>query len=107
MPAFEVITKLLIEHAGSHLEQPMCTGHRPSHLLLLDEPPTDDLVDSRLDKASRDRLAADLSSAPAAAAKPETNGHYGTLGDQAQHPNFDICSRSLEATCRIEERHNC
>jgi hypothetical protein len=38
MPAFEVITKLLIEHAGSHLEQPMCTGHRPSHLLLLDEP---------------------------------------------------------------------
>src|SRR6266481_2373824 len=57
MPAFEVITKLLIEHAGSHLEQPMCTGHRPSHLLLLDEPPTDDLVDSRLDKASRDRLA--------------------------------------------------
>jgi hypothetical protein len=57
MPAFEVITKLLIEHAGLHLEQPMCTGHRPSHLLLLDEPFADDLVDSRLDKASRDWLA--------------------------------------------------
>ena len=26
MPAFEVITQLLIEHTGSHLEQPMCTG---------------------------------------------------------------------------------
>ena len=57
MPAFEVISQLVIEHAGSHLEQPMCTGHRPSHLLLLDEPLADDLVDSRLDKASRDRLA--------------------------------------------------
>ena len=35
----------------------MCTGHRPSHLLLLDEPLADDLVDGRLDKAGRDRLA--------------------------------------------------
>jgi hypothetical protein len=43
MPAFEVMTWLLIEHAGSYLEQPMCTGHRPSHLLLLDEPLADDL----------------------------------------------------------------
>src|SRR6266851_1519315 len=57
MPAFEVISQLVIEHAGSHLEQPMRAGHRPSHLLLLHEPLADDLVDSRLDKASRDRLA--------------------------------------------------
>jgi hypothetical protein len=34
----------------------MCTGHRPSHLLLLDEPLADDLIDGRLDKPSRDRL---------------------------------------------------
>jgi|SRR5450631_530916 len=42
----------------------------------------------------------------AVAAKPGTNGHYGTWGDQAQHPNFDICSRSLEATSHTEKRHN-
>ena len=35
----------------------MCSGHRPSHLLLLDEPLADDLVDGRLDKAGRDGLA--------------------------------------------------
>ena len=35
----------------------MCTSHRPSHLLLLDEPLADDLVDGRLDKAGRDGLA--------------------------------------------------
>lgn len=45
------MTWLLIEHAGSYLEQSMCAGHGPSHLLLLDEPLADDLVDSRLDKA--------------------------------------------------------
>ena len=35
----------------------MCTGHGPSHLLLLDEPFADHLIDGRLDKSSRDRLA--------------------------------------------------
>src|ERR1039457_5273118 len=60
MPGLEVITQLLIEHAGSDLEQPMCTGHRPSHLLLLDEPLADDLVEGRLDKAGRDGLAAPM-----------------------------------------------
>ena len=35
----------------------MCAGHRPSHLLLFDEPLADDLVDGRLDKAGRDWLA--------------------------------------------------
>jgi hypothetical protein len=44
-------------HAGSHLEQLMRTGHRPSHLSLLDEPLADALVDGRLDKAGRDGLA--------------------------------------------------
>jgi hypothetical protein len=57
MPTFEVASQLLTEHAGSHLEQPMCTGHRPSHLLFLDEPLADYLVDGWLDKSSRNRLA--------------------------------------------------
>jgi hypothetical protein len=44
MPTFEVFSQLVIENAGSHLEQPMRAGHRPSHLLLLHEPLADDLV---------------------------------------------------------------
>lgn len=35
----------------------MCAGHRPSHLLLLDESLADDLVDGRLDNAGRNGLA--------------------------------------------------
>ena len=60
MPAFEVISQLVIEHAGSHLEQPMRGGHCPSHLLPLDEPLADDLVDGRLDKTGGDRFAVPL-----------------------------------------------
>jgi hypothetical protein len=57
MPAFEVVSQLMIEHMGPDLQEPMRALRCPPHLLLLDEPFADDLVDSRLDKASRDRLA--------------------------------------------------
>ena len=55
MPALEFATQLLTEHAGCHLKQQLCTGHRSLHLLLLDDGPlADDLLDDRFIKARRD-----------------------------------------------------
>jgi hypothetical protein len=50
MPALEVGSQLLIEHAGSYLQQPMCAVWCPPHLLFLDEMLTDHLVDRRFER---------------------------------------------------------
>jgi hypothetical protein len=57
MPAIEVRSQLLIEHSGPDLHQPMCAVRRPPHLLLLDEPLADHLVDRGLDEPGGNWLA--------------------------------------------------
>jgi hypothetical protein len=57
VPALEVTAELLIEHTGSNLQQSMCAVRCPPHLLLLDKPLADYLIDGGLDKSGCNRLA--------------------------------------------------
>ena len=57
MPALEIATQLLIEHAGSDLQQTVGTLWGPPHLLFLHKPLADNLVDRGFDEAGRDGLA--------------------------------------------------
>src|ERR1017187_3793409 len=84
----------------------MCTGHRPSHLLLLDEPLADDLVDGRLDKPSRDRLAVPVT---ISVIRDRRLAHLTMHGDcidecpaETSHPTgpkSNLGRRCLSATC--------
>jgi hypothetical protein len=60
MPALEVSAQLLIEHAGSYLQQSMGAVWCPPHLLFLDGAFADYLVDGRLDQSGRNRLAVSI-----------------------------------------------
>ena len=57
MPALEIPAQLLIEHAGSDLQQMVGTRWGPPHLLFLHKPLADNLVDRGFDEAGRDGLA--------------------------------------------------
>ena len=57
MPALEIAAQLLIEHAGSDLQQMVGTRWGPPHLLFLHKPLADNLVDRGFDEAGRDGLA--------------------------------------------------
>jgi hypothetical protein len=57
VPALEISAQLLIEHAGSDLQQMVGTRWGPPHLLFLHKPLADYLVDRGFDEAGRDGLA--------------------------------------------------
>jgi hypothetical protein len=56
VPALEIPTQLLIEHAGSDLQQMVDTRWGPPHLLFLHKPLADNLVDRRFDEAGGDAV---------------------------------------------------
>ena len=60
MPALEIPAQLLVEHAGSHLQQMVGTRWGSPHLLCPHKPLADNLVDGGLDEAGRDGLAVPL-----------------------------------------------
>jgi hypothetical protein len=49
--------QVVVQDVDSNLEQKMGTALRPAHLLFLDEPFGDDLIDRRLGEAGRYALA--------------------------------------------------
>src|SRR5258707_12964346 len=49
IPAREGVLPLFVEHAGSYLQEEMCSTLAPSHLLFLHHPLAHDLIDRRLD----------------------------------------------------------
>jgi hypothetical protein len=57
VPALKIPAQLLIEHAGSYLQQMAGSRWGPSHLLFLHKPLADNLVDRGFDEAGRDRFA--------------------------------------------------
>ncbi len=54
VPPPEEPFQFVIENLGPCLEQEMCSTEGPLHLLLLDEPPADYLVDRRLNERRAD-----------------------------------------------------
>ena len=57
MPALEIPAQLLIEHAGSDLQQMLRSRWGPPHLSFLHKPLADNLADRGLDEAGRNGLA--------------------------------------------------
>ena len=49
--------QFFVEHLGPCLEQEMCSTEGPLHLLLLDEPSADHLIDRRLNECRADPFA--------------------------------------------------
>ena len=60
MPALEIPAQLLIEHAGSDLQQMVGSPWGPPHLLFLHESLADNLVDRGFDEAGCNGIAARL-----------------------------------------------
>src|SRR5580692_9803535 len=54
IPAPEGVLPLLVEHAGSYLQEEMCSTLAPSHLLFLHHSLAHDLIDRRLDETGSD-----------------------------------------------------
>jgi hypothetical protein len=54
IPALEGVLPLLVEHAGSYLQEEMCSTLAPSHLLFLHHSLAHDLIDRRLDETGSD-----------------------------------------------------
>jgi hypothetical protein len=57
VPALEIPAQLLIEHAGSDLQQMVGSRWGPPHLLSLHKPLADNLVDRGFDETGRNGLA--------------------------------------------------
>lgn len=57
MPALEIPAQLLVEHAGSDLQQKVGTRWGSPHLLCLHKPLADNLVDRGFDETGRNGLA--------------------------------------------------
>src|SRR5258708_29883958 len=60
VPPPEEPFQFVIENLGPCLQQEMCSTEGPLHLLLLDEPPADYLVDRRLNERCADPFALSL-----------------------------------------------
>jgi hypothetical protein len=58
VPELEIPAQLLIEHAGSDLQQMVGSRWSPPHLLFLHKPLTDNLVDRGFNEAGRNGLTA-------------------------------------------------
>src|SRR5580698_5435739 len=54
IPAPESVLPLIVEHAGSYLQEEMRTALAPSHLLFLHHSLAHDLIDRRLDETGSD-----------------------------------------------------
>jgi hypothetical protein len=54
VPTPEDFFQFVVEDLGPRLQQEMCSTKGPLHLLLLDEPPADYLVDRRLNEGCAD-----------------------------------------------------
>src|SRR5271166_6065586 len=54
IPALEGVLPLLVEHAGSYLQEEVCSTLAPSHLLFLHHSLAHDLIDRRLDETGSD-----------------------------------------------------
>jgi hypothetical protein len=57
VPTPEDPFQFVVENLGPCLEQEMCSTESPLHLLFLDEPPADNLVDRRLNECRADPFA--------------------------------------------------
>lgn len=51
VPSVDVVVELVVEHACPDLEEAVCSGGCPSHLLFLDHPFRDHLIDSALGRS--------------------------------------------------------
>jgi len=61
MAALEVVGDVVVWRAGAHPEQKVSPSGCPTHLLLLDHPLADDLVDGGLNESARDGVALPIS----------------------------------------------
>lgn len=57
MPALKCLVQIAVQDVDSDLQQEMGAALGPAHLLFLDEPFGDDLIDRRLHEAGRNAFA--------------------------------------------------
>jgi hypothetical protein len=57
MPSHEIASEPLVQNPNSDVQRLIRTSGRPPHLLPLDQPFADHLVDGRFHKSGRDQLA--------------------------------------------------